>query len=542
MFPQVVGLRLTPGTGGGGADEAAVDRALAPLSPAARAVFALRRLDGLPDPAVRGLLDAAGVSRASVDAALSAVDALDPVVAASEPADPCALRARPDDLPRRRRTGRAVLAGAAVLAVLAATPAFLPGGWGEDGAAAPPYAQNEDAEAALDPGALRRIPDAAWRQSARTDFSVWPTRGDALEDTALLRRALAVWARPGDDVVVTATPGTQTGPPPGPAQLLYAGESGGLSVVLLYDGLRIVRYAEPVGADSGGALLDFARVDGAGAAAASALVVSRGDGNTHYLTAPWVSRAATTDLAAPGSGDTELSVTDSGLTGAVRTYAGQAAETGETRTTGDLCAGFPVLSLTLQGEPDPHLLADLGELVPAQLTYGAPDAPVPAAASAEARERWARTACHLPRVSGSGVRSVNLWDYAGLSLPDGGGEARWACVRAETWRGLGARSLTEFLPPAGQPGEPGTLTAAAEDDTACGARRPAVLSGVLWRSPADSWYLVAAGSDEVTSVRSEGGVTGAADGRTLVVAAEEGAQADISGRLGDDGSIVMLGG
>ncbi|NEB78232.1 hypothetical protein G3I40_23865, partial [Streptomyces sp. SID14478] len=93
-------------------------------------------------------------------------------------------------------------------------------------------------------------------------------------DTALLRRALAVWARPGESVQVSATPGTPAGAPPGPPQLLYAGEIDRARVVLLYDGLRVVRYAEPQSGTSGAAL-DFARVDGATGPQAGAVVVDR---------------------------------------------------------------------------------------------------------------------------------------------------------------------------------------------------------------------------------------------------------------------------
>ncbi|MEK8142747.1 hypothetical protein NKH18_12550 [Streptomyces sp. M10(2022)] len=141
----------------------------------------------------------------------------------------------------------------------------------------PSYARNPAAEQALDPAALRRVPASFWRSSDRTDFTAWPTRGDRTEDTRLLRRALAAWARPGRSVVASATPGTPAGPPMGPPQLLYAGEVGEAAVVLFHDGLRVVRYAEPATPTRPGAALDFARVDGAASASANALVVRRTD-------------------------------------------------------------------------------------------------------------------------------------------------------------------------------------------------------------------------------------------------------------------------
>lgn len=123
----------------------------------------------------------------------------------------------------------------------------LPGdGWGRNGAAAPSYARNPAAEAALDPGGLKRVSPADWPGSTRQDFSVWPARGGLVGDRALLRRALAVWARPGASVHSSATPGTPVGPPMGPPQLLFAGVVDGARVVLLHDGLRAVRYAEPI--------------------------------------------------------------------------------------------------------------------------------------------------------------------------------------------------------------------------------------------------------------------------------------------------------
>ncbi|RKN42212.1 hypothetical protein [Streptomyces hoynatensis] len=534
LLPRVLGLRLVPAPAEPG--QAALDEALAGLTPAARAAFALWRLDGLPDSAIGELLAEAGVPAGELSAARGAAGELPRAIAAAAPADPCALRALPTDLRRRRRLAGAALAGCAALALLACGLAFAPGDWGPDGPAAPPYARNEAAQAALDPQGLRRIPADVWRHSARTDFSVWPARGGALHDGGLLRRALAVWARPGEEATVSATPGTQTGPPPGPAQLLFAGRAADFSVVLLYDGLRLVRYAEPAGAGEGGALLDFARADGADARAASAVVLARRDGNTTYLTAPWVTGAAVSDLLDPAREPAALAVDEAGVTAPLRTAAG----------TGDAaagCAGFPVLSVGSALARDRYLLADLGELTPALLTHGAPESPSDAAGDPAARAAWARIACGLPQIAGGGVRAVNLWPFAEQDLPDGGGRARWLCLRAETWRGAGSRSLTEFLPPAGdaEKAEPGSLTAADEDAPACGPRQAAVLSGVLWKSPRQEWYLLAAGSQDVTRITAEGGVRGQAEGRTLVLPAAEGARVELTARLADGNSLTMLG-
>lgn len=163
---------------------------------------------------------------------------------------------------RRRQHLKAALAATAAVVVCGAFLGLPGESWGPDGAAAPPYARNPAAQAALDPGRLTTATATAWQTTGRSDFTTWPARGDLVKDKALLRRALAVWARPGESVQVAVTLGTQAGPPPGPPQLLYAGRVDNLRVVLLHDGLRIARYAEPLD-DPGVAALDLTRVDGA---------------------------------------------------------------------------------------------------------------------------------------------------------------------------------------------------------------------------------------------------------------------------------------
>ncbi|TDC20545.1 hypothetical protein E1265_21675 [Streptomyces sp. 8K308] len=530
-LPQVLGLRLLPSAGG--PQDVALDQRLAELAPAGRAAYALRRVDGLDEQATRRLLAAAGVPDEECTAAVEDAAGL---AASVEPADPCFLQARPTDLLRRRRLAKGALFGGAALALLVAGGlTLLPEGWGPDGAAAPSYSRNEAAESALDPQALRRIPADTWQRSARLDFSVWPARGGAVDDTGLLRRALAVWARPGEDVEVTATPGTQTGPAPGPAQLLYAGETGGTSVVLLHDGLRLVRYAERVGADGGHVVLDFARVDGADLVSSAAVVVGRGDGNVRYLLAPWITEVGTVDLLDPSGTTEELAVDEDGVTGALRSASG-----GSGQQPGQ-CASFSALAVTPRGVAEPYLMADLGELAPAVLTGGAPGEPHNWTGSADARAQWARMACQLPLVGGAGVRSLNAWHFAEQSLPDGGGTADWVCLRADTWRGTGSRSLAFFMPPAERAAEPASVTASAEDSASCGERQPEVLSGVLWHSPADDWHLVAAASEGVTGIVADGAVSGEGTGRTLTLPAEEGARAVLTARLPSGDELRMLG-
>ncbi|WP_282702240.1 hypothetical protein [Streptomyces sp. CC219B] len=511
LLPQVWGLRLFPRSGG--ADELALDQRLSALSGPARAAYVLRGLEKLPDGDVRKVLAAAGVT--TVDAALKEADGLAAQYALldSPEFDPCSLQARPTDLMRRRQHTRAALVAGAALVVCGALLGLPGEGWAPDGAAAPPYAQNPAAQAALDPSRLTKVAPAAWEAASRRDFSVWPARGELTSDRALLRRALAVWARPGETVRVSATPGTPSGGPSGPPQLLYAGVVDNARLVILYDGLRIARYAEPKDGTAGAAL-DFARVDGATGAEASAVVLGRADGNVRYLMAPWVKKAAERDLMKPASGAMALTLTD----GVASPLSGPAAQQSG-------CTSWNVLQVS--DGTGTRLLSDLGELVPARLTLGRPGSVRDASGAKELRA-WSPYACSLAAMRGQGVRTVNAWQYARQPLPGASGSADWVCTRAETWRGGGTRVLAQFH----TPGEVyGAVTAQAENVPACGPRDPHVLAGVLWKSEAGSWYLLAAGSKDTASIRTTGGVKVSGEGPLLTAPAEQGAQAELSGTL-----------
>lgn len=434
----------------------------------------------------------------------------------SDEFDPCALQARPTDLMRRRQHGRAAFVGVVAVLVCGALLGLPGDGWGRNGAAAPSYARNPAAEAALDPGAVRRVDPVVWPGATRRDFSVWPARGGLRGDSALLRRALAVWARPGGSVRSSATPGTPVGPPMGPPQLLFAGQVDAMRVVLFHDGLRAVRYAEPA-EGTAGAALDFARTDAADPVGAAALVVSRAAGNVRYLTAPWVRETAVRDLLTPAKDPRPLVRDADGVTDPLPSPA---------RAGG--CTRWNTLQVR-DGE-GLRLLTDLGELAPARLLWGPPAAPVDAT-GAEARRTWARTACLLTAVRARGVRSVNAWRFARQPLPEGAGRADWVCTRAETWRGTGSRVLAQFLVPS--PEVPAALAARSEGSPACGVRDPRVLAGVLWRAPGGGWFVLAAGSDDFTSLETSGGVDGRSDGPLLAVKATAGARADLRGTLRD---------
>ncbi|MFI0778903.1 hypothetical protein [Streptomyces sp. NPDC021212] len=517
-LPVVWGLRLFPRSGG--ADELALDKALSELSGPGRAAYVLRELERLDDREVRALLHAAGVEDAR--------DALDEADEVPEPAgsrddgsllesaefDPCSLQARPTDLMRRRQHLRALLVAVVALVVCGSLLGMPGEGWGRGGAAAPSYARNPSSERALDPDRLTRAEPFAWRTATRADFSSWPARGDRLGDTALLRRALAVWARPGRSVRVSSTAGTQSGPPSGPPQLLYAGVVDQAAVVLLYDGLRVARYAEGNGGEGGTVALDLARLDAADAAASTALVLGRADGNVRYLTAPWVRHASVRDLLHPAGRPRPVRLTTDGVTDPVRTVPRLRP-----------CRGWPALQL------GSRLVADLGELAPARLTYGTPGAAARDVAGRAARLGWARTACRLPLMTGRGVRSVNVWQFGTQRLPEAGGRAAWLCTRAETWRGAGSRVLAQFQPWNTRRGSAGAIASAADGSPACGPREPRVLAGVLWKARSGHWFLLAAGSRQVTAIAASGGVHGRSHGRALTVPAKPGAHATLKARL-----------
>ncbi|MCB5180892.1 hypothetical protein [Streptomyces antimicrobicus] len=516
-LPQVWGLRLFPRAGG--AEELALDQWLATLDGPARAACVLRALERLPEPEVLKVLAEAGVAdpAAAVAAAAGPAPADDALFTSPE-FDPCVLQARPTDLLRRRRYLKAALAAGAALAVCGALFALPGGGWGSDGAAAPPYARNAAAEQALDPGRLTRVAAADWRTSSRTDFSVWPARGDRTGDTALLRRALAVWARPGASVAVSATPGTPAGPPMGPAQLLYAGRVDQAVVVLFHDGLRVVRYAEPASGTQGAAL-DLARTDGASAQTAAALVLSRVDGNVRYLTAPWVTGVAVRDLLAPADTPVALRPTPDGVTPPVQSPAPSGG-----------CTSWNALALS--SAAGTHLVTDLGELTPARLTSGAPGAE-----GEPALGDWSKSACLLSSARSHGVREVNLWAYAKQSLPENNGTASWLCARAETWRGTAERVQAQFLAPGAAVA---AQAAGAEGSPACGPREARVLAGVLWKSRAGQWYVLAGASPQFASLAVTGGATGSATGHKLAVKAPAGAQVELSGTLPDGTKAGVL--
>lgn len=531
-LPAVAGLRLFPRAGG--SEELALDQALFAVGSAARAALALRVLEGMEPAEVRALLTAAGVRdpagalRTAERLASERGGRTEALLGAPE-FDPCTVQTRPTDLLRRRH--RARVAGAAVVVVALAGSVLLaiPD---HDGPAPPAVAGRADGAAlarALDPALLERADDDAWSDTSRVDFSVWPARGDRTGDAALLERALRVWGGPGPAVRVSATTGTATVPPAQPPRLLYAGEVEGASVVLLHDGQRLARYAEPLSGD-GAPALDFARTDDADVTTAAAVVVSRGPDGVRYVLAPWIAESTTRDLLAPDTPAGDLDVSEDGVTGPV-----------PAPPSGEGCSSWPVLQLRSSErivERHAFLVTDLGDLSPAHLTYtplpgaGAPARQPREATGDTALVSWARTACSLRSLRGSGVRAVNNWAFAEQKLPETGARSTWVCTRADSWRGPG-RIMVQFQQPASSLVEPGTVVAEDRDTASCSRFGQHVLAGTHWRAPSGTWFLLAAGSRDVTRITATGAVRADERARTLAVRAPRDSSVNLTGRLTD---------
>ncbi|MCX5387332.1 hypothetical protein [Streptomyces sp. NBC_00083] len=522
-LPAVWGLRLTPRIGG--ADELALEQQLATVPAEVRAAFVLRHLEGYAPDAAAELLAAAGV-RDPQDA-LRAAEELGPhdgtragALLDSVEFDPCTVQARPTDLLRRRHWRR----WGAVAALLVALMLTV-GQSGKDPAAPDPAGRSAAAAAPTDPASLVRAPAAAWQSSSRIDFTVWPARGSLTGDTALLGRALAAWARPGPGVHVSAAPRTATGPASAAPQLLYAGRVDDTDIVLLYDGGRVVRYAETAG---GAAELTLSRADNSDVTTGAALALSRTANRTRFLLAPWVAESTTRDLLAPDTPARPLHIGDDGVSDAV-------ARPGLSGP----CSNWPALQLRSSeriAEKHAFLLTDLGALSPVHLTYtpppgsGAPARQPREATSTAALVSWAHTACTLRSAAGSGVRAVNNWVFAEQQLPEGAGQAEWLCSRADTWNGPG-RAFVRFQPPATPVREPGTLIADARDSSYCSRFNQHILADTRWNAPSGTPYLLAAGSRAVTRITVTGQVRADATGTTLAVKAARNQSAQLSAAL-----------
>ncbi|MGA5820175.1 hypothetical protein ACPC54_20190 [Kitasatospora sp. NPDC094028] len=501
LAPRVWGLRLF--TPHGGEEDAALDRALAALDAQARAAFALRAVEGLGAGAAADVLRQAGAAGPEAAVAVAAAAEVPAGPGPDAPAfDPCAVRVQPTDLLRRRRSLTAALA----VGVLGLTgPAAVLGAAGPAGPAAGPQAAPPPG-GATDPGRLVRVAPDAWQHTTRVDFSAWPARGNRRDDGALLGRALAAWAQPGPRT--RAEPGTDASPPTAPPHLLFADTVDGTGVVVLFDGQRIARYSD--GRDGG---LDLARADDADPATAGAVVLRRQGTAVRYLLAPWVEDADTRRIDQSDAPAHPLERPD-GVTAAAP--GGGFAD----------CRGATVLHLHSApqlAERSGFLLADLGGLVPAHLTWSPPpdrtqpQSPPPAqaqpptqslsqsppqspseATGQDALQAWARAGCTAPDGT-PGVRQLSLWAFANQQLPQNAGAAAWYCLRADRWDGTGSAATAVLLPSSRTPQRTG-----GGPGRACSRFEPDVAAWAWWRSPQGTEFLLAAGSRRVARLTVKG--------------------------------------
>ncbi|WP_394428171.1 hypothetical protein [Streptomyces sp. SGAir0957] len=538
-LPVVWGLRLFPRAGG--AEEIALGRALADASAPARAAFVLRAMDGFSDERTEALLGAAGVPEPAD--ALREAAGLDgeagPAAGAllrSQEFDACLVQTRPTDLVRRARRRRTAWGIGVVAAAVVAAALVVPG---DDPVPHTPDRSASAGRAVLDPDRLARTGADTWADTSRVDFTAWPARGDKTDDRDLLERALRAWDTPSSDaaaVRVTATPYTPVDAPPRAPQLLFAGEVDGATVVLLSDGERLARYTDAEGDTR--ASLALARVDDADVTTAATVVLTRADASARYLTAPWITQAATRDLMRPDTLAGKLHVSKDGVTDAVPVAAA-----------GD-CDRRPVLQLRSSSKIVEHhtfLVTDLGGLSPVHLTYtplpghGTPPPRQPReATSGKALLAWARTACRLGPWDGGTVRAVNAWDFAEQDLPEGGGHAVWSCARASTWRGPGDVALL-LRTPSSSVTRPAALAGQARNTAACSRFGQHVVASTRWKSPKDHWYVLAAGSRAVTRIETSGAVDTERSARTLAVRAPERGAVTVTARLDDGERLDEVG-
>ncbi|MFD5915974.1 hypothetical protein ACFVYP_09390 [Kitasatospora sp. NPDC058201] len=529
LAPRVWGLRLFTPTGG--EEDAALDRALAETGAPVRAAFALLAVEGIAPGRAAAVLQRAGVDHpdGAVDRAARLLaehgSAADAGGTAAGPAafDPCAVRVQPTDLIRRRRTLGAVLAVAALALTTTAAVLGAPADDRAPAARALPVPPAGDAAgpagaATTDPARLVRVAADRWRRTARIDLSAWPARGDRLADAALLGRALTAWAQPGPQR--RAEPGTVAAPPAGPPQLLFAGTVDGAAVVVLFDGRTLARWT-----DGRGGGLDLARADGSSVTTA-AVVLRRRGATARYLLAPWVEAADSRRLDQPDSPARPVDRSD-GVTAALSAPDTAPAVSPTARPTGTSAAsppGAPAVppaagpgTATCQGdtvlqlrsspaiaEKHAFLLADVGGLLPAHLTYTPPpDRTQPAgspreAVGPDALRAWARAGCAAPDGT-PGVRQVNLWTFAVQQLPQNAGTAAWVCLRADRWDGEGSAATAVLLPGARTAqrtgGGPGRACSRFEQDT---------VGWTWWRSPQGTEYLLAAGSRRTARIAVKG--------------------------------------
>ena len=440
--PYVWGLRLFPL--GGGSQELKVDAALRGLSVTARMAYVLLALEDLGADEVAGLLAATGVRGvpAAMDTAQRLLAEHPADVLESTEFDPCTLRTRPTDLSRRKRQIRVgTAAGGAALVVVLATVIGISGS-GSSGADAATGTADAAAHTPI------QVDAAAWEQSPRLDFNVWPARGDGdAAASAATGQALDVWQRQAQhpDVAEFGS-GSSDGPPLQPVHVLWSGHLDGATVVLLFDSTRLARYTQPdVPSINDPVRLDVVRADGSDLASAGAVVLRSTVAGDRWLVAPWVDKVGVRDLRIPAAAATTPATVTNGVTDAVPTPPASG------------CGSWPALQLhaaaTVGGQT--FALTDLGGVTGTHLLYTAPPKTdptqatdrVPAAREVATPDTYgaeSRIACGLSALQGQDVKQIDTWVFAQQALPQSQGLASWVCVRADLWAGTGS-ATSEFF-------------------------------------------------------------------------------------------------
>ncbi|MEV7028577.1 hypothetical protein AB0O00_41485, partial [Kitasatospora sp. NPDC093558] len=157
-------------------------------------------------------------------------------------------------------------------------------------------------------------------------------------------------------------------------------------------------------------------------------------------------------------------------------------------------------------EKHAFLLADLGGLVPAHLTYTPPPDRTQAAPTREPREAtgpdalqaWAHGGCAVPDGT-PGVKQLELWAFAVQPLPQNAGTAAWMCLRADRWNGDGSAATAVLLPSARGPQRTG-----GGQGRACSRFEQDTVGSTWWRSPQGTEFLLAAGSRRVARLTVKG--------------------------------------
>lgn len=470
------GMRVSPVDGIGG--EARALEALDGLDAPARAAYTLMRLEALSPQDATELLASVGVRDSA-----TAVGRAREVPTTLRLPDPTVVRISGRGSLVHRR-GLVAAAGALVLAVVALglTSANPGGGVSVTTFTAPP------------PQLAGPVAPNSWRESFRLDLTAWHPRGDAVEDEALTRRALAAWSE---------QEGRSPGRAPGSPALLFSGAVADRDVVLLHDGPQVARYTRQDGEE----LVEVFAEPGNGVANWPALRLADTDAGTHYLLPPWVTEADTAPLGRSGAGWSEVDH-EEGVT--------------EALPTGEHCDMGPVLRLRAPevAHGEPYTAIDLGGLDTAHLGYMPPPpaeirrlGPHEVLNPAQGFDLWGELACAGSPPEGP-IRTATAWEFAVQELP-GGGEGRWACVRFGGHDGGGlARAVLVAET------DEGTETVVAgerEGGWDCSNLNRQVAAGTWWQESDGRWHYLAAASREVASITAAGGAQGRSEDGTSVL-------------------------